>query len=219
MKHIIYIAALFFAMPCVSQDLISRTTEIQAAGGLFYLLDSARYDNGTPLPDLDVTRTLIGDTTQLMDYLVLQAEKEQNTISRSMAEAFKRGRANAIFNDYRVIYNQVTGQDIFVALERRLEDAYRGKYRVFDLVADSSFVAYIVRLGPHGRYRLEHETTGERWAVFPKSELNFQINNWQGENYDMYDDGITRKNGVRVFEPAARVEGAPPIRIVKISNR
>jgi len=221
MKQLLYILIFTLAsLTAAGQDLISRTTEIQAAGGVFYLVDSAAYDNGTAFPDVEVRKTLIGDTSRLLNYLVVEAEKEQRNIALKVAEAFKRGRANAVFNDYRSIYNQVAGKDIFTAMEDRFYDDYRGTYRVFDLAADSSFVASLVRLGADNRYRLEHETTGERWAVFPKSERNFLIAGWQGQNYDMYDDGITRKGGtVRVFEPAGRVGAPGTLRIVKISNR
>jgi len=217
MKSILFILLLF---PCLinGQDIISKTSTVIAFDGRFYLLDSTLLDNGTNLPGLEVTRQLIGDTSQVAAYLKNKGTQEQNDLSEQMAKAFDRNQVNSNFNNYRSIYQQVTGEEMYIALEDELIDTYRGRYRVHDLVADSNFVANLVRVGPDNRYRLEHETTGQRWAILPKSERNFQINQWQGENYDMYDDGVLRRNVVRVYQPVGRIEGSPVIRIVKISN-
>lgn len=217
MRNIVLILLIPFL--ATRQDIISRTSTIISFDGRFYLVDSVTIDNGTNLPGLDISRELIGDTSQVANFLQRKSQDEQNELAKDMAKSFSRAQANTTFNNYRAVYEQVAGQDLYIALEDELINTYRGRYRVFDLVADSSFTAKLVRVGPDNRYRLEHETTGQRWAILPKSGRNFQINNWNGSNYDMYDDGVLRKNVIRIYRDAATVTGSPVIRIVKISNQ
>lgn len=211
-------ALLFLALALSGQDIISRTTSILNSGGVFYLVDSTLLDNGQPLPDLEVTRRLIGDTSQVAQYLKRQAMNVQEGIAKDVAEAMKRGRANTDFLSYRSIYNTVTGRELFQDIEAETYQDYAGTYRVFDLAADSNFVANLVRVGARRRFRLEHAQTGQQWAILPLTRENFRLMNWNGENIDLYYDREIRKNGFRVFEESRRVTGEAVIRIVKVPN-
>lgn len=211
-------AFLFLALALAGQDIISRNQSLLNSGGVFYLVDSTAYDNGQALPDLTVTRTLIGDTSQLAAYLKREAIELQNNIAKDMAAAMKRPRANTDFLAYRNIYNTVTGGELFQDIEEDLYQDFAGRYRVFDLAADSNFVATLVRVGAGNRFRLEHNQTGQRWTILPLSRENFRLMSWAGEDIDMYWDFEPRKNGFRVFEDARRVVGGAVVRIVKIPN-
>ena len=210
---------LLFSLACKAQDVINRTTTIEAANGVFYLVDSTLFDNGTPLPNLEVKRQLIGDTSAIARFLKDKAVAAQGALAKNIAESFNRGQVNSDFASLRSIYNQVTGGEMYTAIEEEFLDTYAGRYRVDDLQADTSFFANLIRVGADNRFRLEHEVTGERWGILPGSARNFRLQQWQGENYDMYWDGVPRKSGAIVYHTTAKIEGTPVIRIVKISNQ
>ena len=219
MKHATIAIAILFALPASGQEVISRARSILNAGGMFYVLDSVLYDNGQALPDLQVSRRLVGDTAQLARHIRGQSISIQEQIAKEVAEAMARNRANTDFLDYRAIYNQVTGREMFEDIEEELYQDYAGQYQVFDLAADSSFSARLVRFGPNNRFRLQHEQTGQRWTVLPLSRENFRLMGWNGEDIDLYWDREQRKGRIRIFQEPRRISGGPVVRIAKIQSQ
>ena len=234
MKNIL-LALIILPFSLLSQDIISEEKSISTEADtvivgsdtitpLYFLTTTLIVDNGTNFPDTIVSRNLFqngskpADSTEVARQLKTSAINGQNRISGQMARVFKRGQANTDFNDYRDLFLSVTSVELYTAIEDDFFNSYDGRYRVYDLIADSNFVANLIRVGVDDRYRLEHETTGQRWTVLPKSRKNFRLNQWNGLNYDLYWDEETRPDGKRIYQPTERVLGVPPLRIVKLAN-
>jgi hypothetical protein len=218
MKKIIIILCLITAFcDLMSQEVISEAIEIEIQEDtLYFLKRTIVSDNETSYPDTSITRTLLGDSTAATNYLFVQGVEGQQQVSARMAQAFLTREKRAAFNELDDLYETIAGEQLTERIEDEYFGQYNATYRVRDIQGDSTFLVDLIRIGSNERYRFEHQETGERWAVLPRSRNNFQVNNFFGETRVFYWDRITRANNRKVFKTELFVEGGHRFIITKL---
>lgn len=226
MKYITTLILLCICLSAFSQEVLSETQTIELQRdttaedtlAYYYLKSVVTLDNGTEFPDTTITRQLLGDSTTATNYVFSRAVENQQYLAVRMSQAFLARQYRGEFNDYDALYDSIAVETLYERLEDEYYPLYNSRYRITDLEGDSTFFCIVVRVGAQERIRLEHEETGQRWAMLLRSRNNFQLNNFFGSTREFYWDRIPRSNGNRVYKSAAFVEGNHRFIITKLDQ-
>lgn len=217
-------------------DIISRPIDTLYCNGdtisvAYFNVQKTSTDNGTIYPDVSIDTILVQnggcpvDSTEILRILFRDATEIQNRAAHFVSESFQAARRDrAKYLQLRTLYNNFTGDEMFLRAEDAFWATYEGKYRIVDINAGTSVTATMIRLGATKRYRLRVDEgqvgAGTPYVVIPLSRSSFQVNGiataaLPAANYVFYQD---KKLDVRVpvFFQAGYIESSDVIRIVKI---
>ncbi len=194
MKHLILI---FFLIPFVlfGQELTFDSTAIIQVDTNYFLETHLIYDNGNQ----SVSREIIGDSLQLIDYLFIGIEQQQ----RQKAIAFKIAFDNRFLGEAGRAIKDHTGVWYYKHTADRLFQNFLGSYTI--KISSTTYDAVATK--PAALIKFDIETVGI-YTLLAESRKSFTIKDFNGTGLDEYffliiEDGIKRvfvndDNSVRI---------------------
>ena len=124
MKNILFFLLLPFL--ALSQDVVTDTVYIQKQGDIYYIVTMTTFSDST------VTRNkqILGDSLTAINALVIDAERQSNTLAIHAKPLILKGKAVKRINYYNNLHQQISGRPVYTSTALRDTTAFLGTWNL-----------------------------------------------------------------------------------------
>lgn len=124
MKNILFFLLLPFIV--LSQDVVSDTVYIQKQGNIYYIVTMTTFSDST----VTGNKQILGDSLTAIKTLVIDAERQSNTLAIHAKPLILKGKAVKRINYYNNLHQQISGRAVYVSTAIRDTTAFLGTWNL-----------------------------------------------------------------------------------------
>ena len=124
MKKILFF--LFLPFLALSQEVVTDTVYIQKQGNIYYIVTMTTFSDST----VTGNKQILGDSLTAINALVIDAERQSNTLAIHAKPLILKGKAVKRINYYNNLHQQISGRAVYVSTAIRDTTAFLGTWNL-----------------------------------------------------------------------------------------